>query len=122
NKFAAINFFARLPFRHEFVFVTHQRKKSPKGLKVLKILPKTPSYSHNRILEVSMSGNGTIPTNAPVNAYHTGLVEYWAGRPQTSIEYITATLAEDPDHPYMLPMYRLWIELLADQNDKSSLR
>ena len=69
-----------------------------------------------------MSGGQTTPTKTSVNAYHTGLVEYWAGRQQTSIEYITATLAEDPDHPYMLPMYRLWIELLAELNDKSSLR
>ena len=54
--------------------------------------------------------------------YLAGLKDYWSGRPRTAIEHISKTIADSPSNDSHLPLYRLWVELLASENDHAALR
>ena len=54
--------------------------------------------------------------------YLEGLKDYWAGRPRTAIEHVSKILADSPDHQNQFQLYRLWIEVLADEGEWSSLK
>ncbi len=54
--------------------------------------------------------------------YLEGLKDYWAGRPRTAIEHVSKVLADFPEHPNQLQLYRLWIELLADEGESAALQ
>ncbi len=55
------------------------------------------------------------------NDYQTALKNYWAGRRQTSLEFLTTTLTSNPNHSDMFAMYRLWIEILSTEHRSKSL-
>ena len=54
--------------------------------------------------------------------YLSSLKAYWEGRPRTCIERLATTLSLDPDPQEVYRLYRLWIEVLAHQNESQSLR
>jgi tetratricopeptide (TPR) repeat protein len=60
--------------------------------------------------------------NTPSRDYIDALTDYWNGRIRTAIEHVTQVLASQPDHEDVLPLYRLWIELLAEEGDIFALR
>ena len=53
--------------------------------------------------------------------YQTALTNFWAGRRQTSLEFLTSTLTNNPNHSDMFAMYRLWIEILATEHRSKSM-
>ncbi len=54
--------------------------------------------------------------------YVDSLEDFWGGRKQTSIEHLSKALAEYPDHQDVLSLYRLWIEVLGEVEDKNGLQ
>ena len=54
--------------------------------------------------------------------YLEALSDHWAGRSRTAIEHVTQTIAGSPEHSDQFPLYRLWIELLAEEGDLDALR
>ncbi|MDA9951304.1 hypothetical protein N9D31_01890 [Oligoflexaceae bacterium] len=54
--------------------------------------------------------------------YHAGLNDYWSGRPRTAIEHISKVIADNEGEDSLLPMYRLWVELLAVEGDRMALK
>lgn len=54
--------------------------------------------------------------------YLAGLKDFWSGRPRTAIEHISKVIADSPSNEALLPSYRLWIELLATEQDGPALR
>lgn len=54
--------------------------------------------------------------------YKSSLNNFWSGRPHTAIENLSKLLADRPDRSDQFFLYRLWIEILADQKDDKSLR
>jgi len=49
--------------------------------------------------------------------YVTALSHFWNGRPQTAIEHLTTLLADNPDRGDRFMLYRLWVDILAEQKD-----
>ncbi len=56
------------------------------------------------------------------NDYLTGLDKYWSGDYSETAEYVSNLIANCPEHSNLFCLYRLWIEVLAERNDKQSLR
>jgi len=54
--------------------------------------------------------------------YLAGLEDFWAGRPRTALEHISKLLADNPEDPEIFAMYRMWLEVLANEEDLSALR
>lgn len=55
------------------------------------------------------------------NQYSTALEMYWSGRSATALEYLTNLLSENPNHPKIFELYRLWIEIVAESKEAGSL-
>jgi tetratricopeptide (TPR) repeat protein len=66
--------------------------------------------------------NSGSRANTPSKDYLDALADYWNGRIRTAIEHVTQVLAAQPDHDDVLQLYRLWIELLAEEGDVFALR
>jgi len=54
-------------------------------------------------------------------AYAAALKSYWAGDLSRALDQASTLLAEDPDGAHRFAAYRLWIEVLAAQQDLESL-
>jgi len=54
--------------------------------------------------------------------YLEALNDFWSGRTRTAIEHVTQILASAPDHENGTQLYRLWIELLAEEGDVDAMR
>jgi hypothetical protein len=54
--------------------------------------------------------------------YLTTLELYWHQRRKNALQYIAKTIEEDIDHQDIHLFYRLWIEILSDDRDFSSLQ
>ena len=54
--------------------------------------------------------------------YLDALEDFWGGRSRTTLEHVSNFLADKPDHVDNLALYRLWIEVLADEGNFSGLR
>jgi hypothetical protein len=54
--------------------------------------------------------------------YHVSLQNFWSGRQRTAIEHLSKLLADDPGRPDQFLLYRLWIEILSDLREESTLR
>lgn len=57
----------------------------------------------------------------PTSEYVVALNYFWNGDFEKSLDYLTATLAENPEHDFMLPFYRLWIANLAELDRPTAL-
>lgn len=56
------------------------------------------------------------------SAYGEALERYWRGEFVAAERFIADCLSTNPDHPQRFPMYRMWIEILADRMDNTGLR
>lgn len=54
--------------------------------------------------------------------YMAGLKDFWAGRPRTAIEHVSKVLADNPEDASKFSLYRLWVEVLAQDGDRRALR
>lgn len=61
------------------------------------------------------------PTFEVTKDYRTALRNFWQGRYHTALENLTNALGSDTDHENRFNLYRLWIEILADQHDYKAL-
>lgn len=52
---------------------------------------------------------------------HDGLRSLWAGKPRHAIDIVTKLLGDEPETDCRFAAYRLWIEALAELNDRASL-
>ena len=55
------------------------------------------------------------------NDYRTGLERYWQGHLDQALRLVADTLLTDPFHPFAMPLYRLWVEILSDQHEYGAL-
>lgn len=70
------------------------------------------------LLEKAKRSKGTSKGQSP---YEKGLRLYWAGDTSKCIEFLTDFLARKPFHRDSARLYRLWIEVLCEDQDQASL-
>jgi hypothetical protein len=53
--------------------------------------------------------------------YLTALSLMWQGEASKCIDYLSAQLTKNSEHRFALPLYRLWVEVLASGSERASL-
>lgn len=66
------------------------------------------------------SSNMSTKNDAIFSGYKMALYTFWTQRPITSIEHLSKIIADNTEED-ICPLYRLWIEILADQKDEQAL-